>query len=80
LSIYLFIKAENRDANKWLAFLLTVISLHLIAYAADITGLTMHYPFFIAITYPLLFLIGPLYHIYCRYLLDKSYKTTFKSI
>src|SRR5688572_12832563 len=80
LSIYLFTKPENRDANKWLALLLTVISLHLIEYAADITGITMHYPFFIAITYPLLFCMGPFYYIYCRYLLDKSYKATFKTI
>jgi len=78
LSVYLFSKRENRNANKWLAFLLTAISLHLIEYAADITGITMHYPFFIAITYPLLFWLGPFYYIYCRYLLDKFYKTTFK--
>jgi AraC-like DNA-binding protein len=80
LSVYLFSKSENRDANKWLAFLLTVISLHLIEYAADITGLTLQFPFLIAITYPLLFFMGPLYYIYCRYLLDKSYKTTFKTV
>jgi AraC-like DNA-binding protein len=80
LSVYLFAKSENRNANKWLAFLLTVISLHLIEYAADITGITLQYPFFIAITYPLLFCMGPLYYIYCRCLLDKSYRITFKTI
>ena len=80
LSAYIFSKRENRDANKWLAFLLTVISLHLIEYAANITGLTLQYPIFIAITYPLLFCMGPLYYIYCRYLLDKSFKATFKTI
>ena len=80
LSVYLFSKPENRHANKWLAFLLTVISLHLIEYAAAITGITLQYPIFIAITYPLLFCMGPLYYIYCRYLLDKSYKTTLKTI
>ena len=80
LSVYLFSKSENRNANKWLAFLLTFISLHLIEYAADITGITLQYPIFIAITYPLLFCIGPLYYIYCRYLLDKSYKATLGTI
>ena len=80
LSVYLFSKSENRDANKWLAFLLTAISLHLIEYAADITGITLQYPVLLAITYPLLFCMGPLYYIYCRYLLDKSYKTTFTTI
>lgn len=80
LSVYLFAKSGNRDANKWLALLLTVISLHLIEYAANISGITLQYPIFIAITYPLLFCMGPLYYIYCRYLLDKSYRTNFKTI
>lgn len=80
LSVYLFARPENRNANKWLALLLTVTSLHLIEYAADITGITLHYPFFIAITYPLLFWMGPLYFIYCRYLLERSYKVTLKTI
>jgi AraC-like DNA-binding protein len=80
LSVYLFAKSENRNANKWLAFLLTVISLHLVEYAADITGITLQYPVFIAITYPLLFCMGPLYYIYCHCLLEKSYRITFKTI
>ena len=79
LAVYLFTKPQNRDANKWLALLLTVISLHLIEYAADIAGVTLQYPIFIAITYPLLFCVGPFYYIYCRYLLDKNYRTNFKS-
>jgi AraC-like DNA-binding protein len=80
LSIYLFTKSENRDANKWLAFLLTAISLHLFEYGADISGITMKYPFLLASTYPLLFCFGPLYFIYCRYLLDKNYKVSLKSM
>ncbi len=80
LALYLFAKPQNRDANKWLALLLTVISLHLIEYAADIAGVTLQYPVFIAITYPLLFCVGPFYYIYCRYLLDKNYNTNFKSV
>lgn len=80
LSVYLFLKKENRTANKWLAFLLTSVSLHLIEYAADIAGLTLQYPFFIAITYPLLFLWGPVYYFYCRKLLDNAFKPSYKSI
>src|SRR6202008_653329 len=79
LTVYLFAKPQNRDANKWLALLLTVISLHLIESAGDIAGVTIQYPVFIAITYPLLFCVGPFYYIYCRYLLDKTYSTNFKS-
>ncbi len=80
LSVYLFAKSQNRDANKWLAFLLTVISLHLIEYAADIAGITLQYPIFIAITYPLLFCMGPFYYIYCRYLLDKIYSINLQNM
>src|SRR5688572_7890543 len=80
LSFYLLTKVENRNANKWLAFLLTVVSLHLLEYAADISGITLMYPLFLAITYPLLFCIGPLYLIYCRYLLDKNYHTSYKTL
>ena len=80
LSIYFFTKPENRDANKWLALLLTAISLHLFEYGADISGITLKYPFLLASTYPILFCLGPLYYIYCHYLLDKNYKVSFKSL
>jgi len=80
LSFYLFTKIENRDANKWLALLLAVVSLHLAEYAADVSGVTLKYPFLIAITYPLLFCMGPLYLFYCRYLLYKDYHTSYKSL
>ena len=80
LTIYLFSKPENRDVNKWLALLLTVISLHLLEYGANISGFTLQYSFLLASTYPLLFCIGPFYYIYCRYLLDKNYKAGIKSI
>ena len=79
-SIYLFAKSENRDANKWLAFLLMAISLHLFEYGADISGITLQYPFLLASTYPLLFCFGPFYFIYCHYLFDKNYKVSIKSI
>lgn len=80
LSFYLFTKKENRTANKWLGLLLTVVSLHLFEYAADISGLTLKYPFLIASTYPLLFCMGPLYFFYCRYLLDKDYQISYKTL
>jgi AraC-like DNA-binding protein len=80
LSIYLFTKNENRDANKWLALLMTVVSFHLLEYAAGISNITLKFPFLIAITYPLLFCMGPFYLLYCRYLLDKDYHTSFKTL
>lgn len=79
LSLYLFIKQQNRDANKWIALLLVFVSLHLFEYSADITGFSLEYPVLIAITYPLIFCMGPLYYIYCRHLLDKSYSVSTKT-
>ena len=49
LSFYLFTKLENRDANKWLALLLTAISLHLFEYGAAISGITLQFPFLISL-------------------------------
>ncbi|MFZ1527740.1 MAG: helix-turn-helix transcriptional regulator [Ferruginibacter sp.] len=80
LALYIFLKKENRAANNWLAFLLVAISLHLVEYAADITGLTLRYPVFIAITYPLLFCIGPFYYFYCSHLLNKNFTVKLKSL
>lgn len=79
LAVLLLAKRENRRANKWLGFLLAVTSIHLLEYAADITGITMRFPGLIAITYPLLFCMGPFYYMYCRALLDKNYVPGMKS-
>lgn len=79
LAIYWFAKADNRRANKWLALLLTAVSLHLVEYAADISGFSLRNPFIIAATYPLLFLMGPLFFIYSRALLDTRYTFRLKS-
>lgn len=80
LSIYIFTRKRNINFTKWLGLLVTVVSLHLFEYAANITGLTFAYPVFIAITYPLLFCMGPFYYFYCRTLTDRSYKINFKSL
>jgi len=80
LALYLFTKSENRNANKWLALLLTTITLHLFEYGANISGISMIYPFLLASTYPVIFCIGPFFYIYCRYLLDSNYKVGVKSV
>jgi AraC-like DNA-binding protein len=80
LSVNLFARQENRSANKWLAFLLTVVSVHMVEYAADVAGITLQYPVLTAITYPLLFCMGPLYYFYCRSLPDDAFKPSIKSL
>jgi AraC-like DNA-binding protein len=79
LSLYLLAKSDNRHANKWLAFLLGVISLHLLEYAATISGTTVRYPALTATTYPLLFCMGPFYFFYCRSLVSKKYSLNLKA-
>lgn len=73
-ALYLFTRPENRGANKWMAALLTVISLHLLEYTADISGLSLELPILVASTYPLIFCVGPLYYIYCRHSLHDGYR------
>lgn len=80
LSASLFIKKQNSNANKWLALLLLAVSLHLLEYGADISGFTLRYPILIAITYPLLFLVGPLSWFYCYLLTNNQFKFTSKKL
>lgn len=69
LTLVLFFKIENRAANRLLGWMCFVIALHLAEYAAAISGLTLEYPHLMAVTYPLLFVIGPLFYAYVRALL-----------
>lgn len=80
LAVYLFTKRENRKANKWLALLLAAISLHLLEYGADLSGVTLHFPFLVASTYPLLFCMGPFYFLYCNRLTGRQSKTGLKTV
>lgn len=63
---------DNRRANLFFAALLFVISLHLCEYTVAISGLYLKFPQVIAASYPLLFLIGPLFWFYALALLRPS--------
>lgn len=69
LALVLFFKKENRPANRLLGWMCLAIALHLAEYAAAISGWTLQYPHLVAITYPLLFVMGPLFYVYARALL-----------
>jgi hypothetical protein len=69
LAVALWFKKENRSANRLLALLLVAVSLHLTEYAIAISGLTLRWPHIMASTYPLLFVMGPLFWFYAIALL-----------
>lgn len=69
VSVLLFVKSAQHKANRWLAFLLLAVSLHLLEYAANISAISLRYPIIIASSYPLLFCMGPAFYLYCRSLL-----------
>lgn len=73
LTLALFFKKENRPANRLLGWMCLAIALHLTEYAAAISELTLRYPHLIAVTYPLLFVIGPLFYAYARALLSPPF-------
>src|ERR1700741_1979311 len=79
LSTFLLLKPENRNANRWLAFLIIVVSIHLLEYASDTSGFSLQHPWIVASTYPLLFCMGPFYYFFCRHLIGKNYGTSFSA-
>ncbi|HZY80953.1 MAG TPA: AraC family transcriptional regulator [Cyclobacteriaceae bacterium] len=80
LALWLVARKDNRATNKWMGFLLLSISIHLLEYSADISGVSVRYPAIIAITYPLIFCIGPFYYLYCNSLLTGRYRFRLKTI
>lgn len=56
----------DRVANRLLATLILLITLHLSEIFLDITGLLARAPHLSAATFPLLFLIGPTFYLYLR--------------
>lgn len=78
LALALFFKKENRPANRLLGWMCLAIALHLAEYASAISGLTLQYPHLIAVTYPLLFVIGPLFYAYIRALLLPPFRWNWR--
>jgi AraC-like DNA-binding protein len=64
----------NKTANRLFALLILVPSLRLTEVCLLLTGLLQHVPFLAGTTYPLLFLIGPVFYLYSKYLLQENFK------
>jgi AraC-like DNA-binding protein len=56
----------DRVANRLLATLILMITLHLSEIFLDITGLLARVPYLSGVTFPLIFLLGPTFYLYLR--------------
>ena len=74
LAFVFLIKKNNRLANRWFAFLLLAISLHLVEYSISISGLIFKFPHLMFVTYPLFFVIAPFFYLYVREYLHHPHK------
>lgn len=80
LAFALWFKKKNRPANRLLSLLLAAVSLHLTEYALAISGLTLRWPHAVASTYPLLFVVGPLFWFYANALLRPPFHFSKKQL
>ena len=76
LGLVLWRKKENRLANRLFAALLFSLSYHLLEYAIDISGIIIQVPYLWLTSYPCLFVIGPLFYLYVKSLLESDFKLT----
>ena len=73
-AVFIFANRGRRSANWTFAALLLVMSLHLTELALYIYGQLWRFPQLDATTFPLLFLIGPLYLLYTRLIVQRDIK------
>ena len=64
LALVLWTKPHNREPNRLFALMLLALSLHLLDYSLSISGLILQFPHLIFTSYPLLFVIAPLFYLY----------------
>lgn len=64
LALVLALRKGNQPANCIFALLLLCMAMHLAEYAITITGLVFRFPHLMFSTYPLLFVVGPLFYLY----------------
>lgn len=64
LAPVLAFRKENQPANRIFALLLLSVALHLADYSITVSGLVFRFPHLMFSTYPLLFVIGPLFYLY----------------
>lgn len=66
LALVLWTREYNRQSNRLFALMLLSLALHLLDYSLSISGLIVQVPHLIFSTYPILFVIAPLFYLYVR--------------
>ncbi len=64
--VFVFYRRGNRAANRTLALILAILALHLGEILLAINGLAWRFPHLGGSTWPLIYLIGPLFYLYVR--------------
>lgn len=64
----------DRVANRLLGSLILVMALHLCEIFLLLSGLAVRVPYLAGLTFPLLFLVGPLFYLYGRRLLSPGFR------
>ncbi len=73
----LFFLLKNRTLRRsgvFLMLLVGIVLLHLLTYLFFLTGFIYHVPHFLAVSYPLLFLLGPLYYFFLKTYFDEGFR------
>lgn len=66
LALVLWTRPHNCQSNRLFALMLLALALHLLDYSLSISGLILEVPHLIFSSYPLLFVIAPLFYLYVR--------------
>ncbi|MCE7993360.1 MAG: AraC family transcriptional regulator [Roseivirga sp.] len=61
---------QRPKANRYLAVFLIALSLHLMEYGIDISGLVLDIPHVFTASYPIIFLMGPAFYLYTQSLFE----------
>lgn len=80
LALVLWFKKGNHQANRLFALLLLSLSLHLLDYSLNISGLILAFPHLMFSSYPLLFVMGPLFYLYVRSYLRQEVKQGWRTL
>lgn len=80
LAIVLWLKKRNQQANRLFALLLLSLSLHLLDYSLNISGLILAIPHLMFSSYPLLFVMAPLFYLYVRSYLGLAVRQGWRTV
>lgn len=78
LAIVLWNRKGNRAANRLFSALLLSLALHLLDYSLNISGLILKVPHLVFTSYPLLFVMAPLFYLYVKRYLQQPLGTNWQ--